>query len=107
MSKTILKRTPYIADLKPGGKYVAADMHRAGGVMQVLKALLEGGFLHGDAMTVSGKTMAENLKDVKFRTDQDVVHPVSKPLAPTGGVLVLKGNLAPDGAVVKVAGLAN
>jgi dihydroxy-acid dehydratase len=105
--EAILKRTPYIADLKPGGKYVAADMHRAGGVMQVLKALLEGGFLHGDTMTVSGKTMAENLKDVKFRTDQDVVRPVSKPLAPTGGVLVLKGNLAPDGAVVKVAGLAN
>ncbi len=105
--EAILKRTPYIADLKPGGKYVASDMHRAGGVLQVLKALLEGGFLHGDCMTVSGKTMAENLKSVTFRTDQDVVHPVSKALAPTGGVLVLKGNLAPDGAVVKVAGLAN
>jgi hypothetical protein len=105
--EAILKRTPYIADLKPGGKYVAADMHRAGGVMQVLKVLLEGGFLHGDCMTVSGKTMAENLKNVTFRTDQDVVRPVSKALAPNGGVLVLKGNLAPDGAVVKVAGLAN
>jgi dihydroxy-acid dehydratase len=103
----ILKRTPYIADLKPGGKYVASDMHKAGGVLQVLKALLEGGFLHGDCMTVSGKTMAENLKSVTFRTDQDVVHPVGKALAPSGGVLVLKGNLAPDGAVVKVAGLAN
>jgi dihydroxy-acid dehydratase len=105
--EAILKRTPYIADLKPGGKYVASDMHRAGGVLQVLKALLDGGFLHGDCMTVSGKTMAENLQSVTFRTDQDVVHPVSKALAPTGGVLVLKGNLAPDGAVVKVAGLAN
>jgi dihydroxy-acid dehydratase len=105
--EAILKRTPYIADLKPGGKYVASDMHKAGGVMQVLKALLEGGFLHGDTMTVSGKSMAENLKDVAFRTDQDVVRPVSQALAPSGGVLVLKGNLAPDGAVVKVAGLAN
>jgi dihydroxy-acid dehydratase len=76
-------------------------------VQQVLKALLEGGYLHGDTMTVSGKTMAENLKSVTFRTDQDVVRPVSKALAPSGGVLVLKGNLAPDGAVVKVAGLAN
>jgi dihydroxy-acid dehydratase len=105
--ESILKRTPYIADLKPGGKYVASDMHRAGGVLQVLKALLEGGFLHGDALTVSGKTMAENLKNVTFRTDQDVVRPISNALAPSGGVLVLKGNLAPDGAVVKVAGLAN
>ena len=105
--EAILKRTPYIADLKPGGKYVASDMHKAGGVLQVLKALLEGGFLYGDCMTVSGKTMAENLKSVTFRTDQDVVRPVSKALAPSGGVLVLKGNLAPDGAVVKVAGLAN
>ncbi|HEX6121170.1 MAG TPA: dihydroxy-acid dehydratase, partial [Dongiaceae bacterium] len=103
----ILKRTPYIADLKPGGKYVASDMHKAGGVLQVLKALFEAGYLHGDCMTVSGKTMAENLKSVTFRTDQDVVHPVGKALAPSGGVLVLKGNLAPDGAVVKVAGLAN
>jgi dihydroxy-acid dehydratase len=103
----VLKRTPYIADLKPGGKYVASDLHKAGGVTQVLKALLEGGFLHGDALTVSGKTMAENLKDVQFRTDQDVVRPISNPLAPNGGVLVLKGNLAPDGAVVKVAGLAS
>jgi dihydroxy-acid dehydratase len=82
-------------------------MHKAGGVLQVLKALLEGGFLHGDALTVSGKTMAENLKNVTFRTDQDVVRPISNALAPSGGVLVLKGNLAPDGAVVKVAGLAN
>jgi dihydroxy-acid dehydratase len=103
----VLKRTPYIADLKPGGRYVASDLHKAGGVTQVLKALLEGGFLHGDALTVSGKTMAENLKDVQFRGDQDVVRPISNPLAPNGGVLVLKGNLAPDGAVVKVAGLAS
>ncbi len=105
--EAVLKRTPYIADLKPGGRYVASDLHKAGGVTQVLKALLEGGYLHGDALTVSGKTMAENLKDVAFRTDQDVVRPIGNPIAPTGGVLVLKGNLAPDGAVVKVAGLAS
>ncbi len=105
--EAVLKRTPYIADLKPGGRYVASDMHRAGGVVQVLKALLDGGYLHGDALTVSGKTMAENLRDVAFRTDQDVVRPIGNPLATNGGVLVLKGNLAPDGAVVKVAGLAS
>ncbi len=105
--EAVLKRTPYIADLKPAGRYVAKDLYQAGGVQQVLKALLDGGVLHGDTMTVTGKTMAENLKDVTFRTDQDVVRPVSNALAPSGGVLVLKGNLAPDGAVVKVAGLAN
>jgi dihydroxy-acid dehydratase len=101
----IMRRTPYIADLKPGGKYVAFDIHRIGGIPVVLKALLDGGLLHGDCMTVTGKTLAENLKDVVFPTDQDVVYPVSKPISPTGGVVGLKGNLAPDGAIVKVAGL--
>ena len=74
----IMRRTPYIADLKPGGKYVAFDVHKIGGIPVVLKALLDGGLLHGDCMTVTGKTMAENLKDVVFPTDQDVVYPVSK-----------------------------
>jgi dihydroxy-acid dehydratase len=101
----IMRRTPYIADLKPGGKYVAFDVHRIGGIPVVLKALLDGGLLHGDCITVTGKTMAENLKDVVFPTDQDVVYPVSKPISRTGGVVGLKGNLAPDGAIVKVAGM--
>ena len=103
----IFKKTPYIADLKPGGKYVATDVHEIGGVPQILKALLEGGILHGDCLTVTGKTMAENLASVKFNTDQKVVYPVSNPISPTGGVVGLKGTLAPDGAIVKVAGLKN
>nr|MCU0954599.1 dihydroxy-acid dehydratase [Hyphomicrobium sp.] len=101
----IFKRTPYIADLKPGGQYVAKDVFEIGGVPQVLKALLEGGYLHGDCMTVTGRTMAENLSKVTFNTDQKVVYPVSNPITPTGGVVGLKGSLAPDGAIVKVAGL--
>jgi dihydroxy-acid dehydratase len=101
----IMRRTPYIADLKPGGKYVALDVHRIGGIPVVLKALLDGGLLHGDCMTVTGKTLAENLKDVVFPTDQDVIYPVSKPISHTGGVVGLKGNLAPDGAIVKIAGM--
>ncbi len=101
----IMRRTPYIADLKPGGKYVALDVHRVGGIPVILKALLDGGLLHGDCLTVTGRTMAENLKDVVFPTDQDVVYPVSKAISPTGGVVGLKGNLAPDGAIVKVAGM--
>jgi dihydroxy-acid dehydratase len=101
----VFKRTPYIADLKPGGKYVAKDMFEVGGVPVLMKALLDGGFLHGDCITVTGKTIAENLKDVKFPTDQDVIYPTSKPITPTGGVIGLRGNLAPGGAIVKVAGL--
>jgi len=102
----IMRRTPYIADLKPGGKYVALDVHRIGGIPVVLKALLDGGLLHGDCITVTGKTIAENLKDVVFPTNQDVIFPVSKPISHTGGVVGLKGNLAPDGAIVKIAGMA-
>ena len=102
----IMRRTPYIADLKPGGRYVALDVHRIGGIPVILKALFDAGLLHGDCMTVTGKTMAENLKDVVFPVDQDVVMPVSRPLSPTGGVVGLHGNLAPDGALVKVAGMA-
>jgi len=101
----IMRRTPYIADLKPGGKYVALDVHRVGGVPVVLRALLDGGLLHGDCITVTGKTLAENLKDVVFPTDQDVIYPVSRALSSTGGVVDLKGNLAPEGAIVKIAGM--
>jgi len=102
---TIMRSAPYIADLKPGGKYVALDVHRVGGIPIIIKALLDAGLLHGDCMTVTGKTLAENHADVVFPLDQDVIYPVSKALAPTGGVVGLKGNLAPDGAVVKVAGM--
>ena len=101
----IFHRTPYLADLKPGGRYVAKDLHEVGGVQIVLRTLLDGGFLHGDCLTVTGKTMAENLKDVKLPTGQDVVLPHNAPLTPTGGVVTLKGNLAPEGAIVKVAGM--
>ena len=101
----IMRRTPYIADLKPGGRYVAYDVHKIGGVPVVIKALLDAGLLHGDCMTVTGKTLAENHKDVVFPTGQDVVFPVSQALSPTGGVVGLKGNLAPDGAIVKIAGM--
>ncbi len=101
----ISKRTPYIGDLKPGGRYVMKDLHDVGGVPVLMKALLDGGYLHGDCMTVTGKTVAENLKDFVFPTGQDVVMPTSRPLAPTGGHVVLKGNLAPQGALVKVAGM--
>ncbi len=101
----IFKRTPYLASLKPGGEYVAKDMWEAGGVPMLMKTLLEGGFIHGDCMTVTGKTIAENLKSVTFNPQQKVMRAVSNPLAPTGGVVGLKGSLAPDGAIVKVAGL--
>src|ERR1700691_5400994 len=101
----ILKKTPYIADLKPSGRYVAKDMFEAGGVPLLMKTLLDHGFLHGDCVTVTGRTIAENLKSVKWNKDQDVVHPADKPMLPTGGVVGLKGNLAPEGAIVKVAGL--
>jgi dihydroxy-acid dehydratase len=101
----IFKRTPYIGDLKPGGRYVMKDLHDIGGVPVLMKALLDGGYLHGDCMTVTGRTIAENLADVRFPTGQDVVRPVSNAMSPTGGVVVLRGNLAPEGAIVKVAGM--
>ncbi|MBV9538468.1 MAG: dihydroxy-acid dehydratase [Acidisphaera sp.] len=102
----IMRRTPYIADLKPGGRYVAFDVHKVGGIPVIIKALLDAGLLHGDCITVTGRTLAENHGDVVFPTDQDVIRPVSQPLSPTGGVVGLRGNLAPEGAVVKVAGMA-
>ncbi len=101
----IFKRTPYIADLKPGGRYVAKDMFEIGGVPVLMKALLDGGYLHGDCITVTGRTIEENLRDVEFPTNQDVVYPTSRPITPTGGVVGLRGNLAPEGAIVKVAGM--
>jgi dihydroxy-acid dehydratase len=101
----ILKKTPYIADLKPSGRYVAKDMFEAGGVPLLMKTLLDHGFLHGDCLTVTGRTIAENLKSVKWNPDQAVVYPANQPILPTGGVIGLKGNLAPDGAIVKVAGM--
>jgi len=100
----VFARTPLIADLQPGGKYLALDLHRVGGTRVVLKALLDGGYLHGDALTLSGKTLAYELSDVAL-PDGQVVYPTNKALMETGGVVVLKGNLAPEGALIKVAGL--
>ena len=97
-------RTPYISNLKPGGAYVMADVDRIGGIPMVLKELLNAGLLHGDVLTVTGKTLAENLEGVDARPDGDIIHPVSSPRSPTGGLVILKGNLAPEGAVMKVAG---
>lgn len=101
----IFKKTPYVADLKPGGNYVAKDMYEAGGVPMLLKTLHEGGFLHGDCVTVTGKTLEENLSEIEWNPDQKVIYPVSNPITPTGGVVGLQGSLAPEGAIVKVAGL--
>jgi dihydroxy-acid dehydratase len=103
----IFRRTPYIADLKPAGKYVAKDLFEAGGIPLLMKTLLDHGFLHGDCLTVTGRTIADNLRSVAWNDEQDVVHPADRPLSPTGGVVGLKGNLAPDGAIVKVAGMKN
>jgi dihydroxy-acid dehydratase len=102
----IFKKTPYIADLKPGGRYVAKDMFEAGGIPLLMKTLLDHGYLHGDCLTVTGRTIAENLKNVKWNTHQDVVRPADNPITLTGGVVGMKGNLAPDGAIVKVAGMS-
>ncbi|MBV7260037.1 dihydroxy-acid dehydratase [Erythrobacter crassostreae] len=101
----IFKSTPYIADLKPGGKYVAKDMHEAGGVYMGMKTLLDGGFLDPSPMTVTGKTLGENIEEITWNPDQKVFYDVRLPITPTGGVVGLKGSLAPDGAIVKVAGM--
>ena len=101
----IFKSTPYVADLKPGGKYVAKDMYDAGGVYMVMKTLLDGGFLDPSPMTVSGKTLGENIEEITWNPDQKVIYSFDKPLSPTGGVVGLRGSLAPDGAIVKVAGM--
>ena len=98
-------RTPTLASLRPGGKYVMYDLHKIGGVPVVLKAMLDAGVLHGDVMTITGKTMAENLKDVVVPTDQDVVVSHLNPVSPTGGLAIVRGNLAPDGGVIKTTGV--
>ncbi len=100
----IFRKTPYIADLKPGGKFVAKDMYEVGGVQVVIKALLEAGYIHGDCITVTGKTIAENCANAKL-PDERVIYPVNKALSTTGGVVTLKGNLAPQGSIVKIAGM--
>ena len=101
----IFRKTPYIADLKPGGRYVAKDMFEVGGIPLLMKTLLDHGYLHGDCLTVTGRTIAENLAKVAWNPDQDVVRPADQPITVTGGVVGLKGNLAPEGAIVKVAGM--
>ena len=101
----IFRRTPYIADMKPAGKYVAKDLYEVGGVPVLMKALFDGGHLHGDCLTVSGKTVAENLRGVVVPKDQDVIYSTKRPISPTGGVVGLRGNLATEGAIVKVAGM--
>ncbi|MEK9720842.1 MAG: dihydroxy-acid dehydratase, partial [Quisquiliibacterium sp.] len=105
----IRKRTPVICDLKPSGKYVAVDLHRAGGIPQVLKILLNAGLIHGDCMTITGKTLGEELANVpdKARADQDVILSVEKPMYAQGHLAILKGNLSPEGCVAKITGLKN
>ncbi|HTP83559.1 MAG TPA: dihydroxy-acid dehydratase [Alphaproteobacteria bacterium] len=103
----IFRKTPYIADLMPGGKYTATDLFQVGGIPVVMKELLDAGLLHGDCMTVNGKTLAENLREVKFPENQKVIYRVKNAISTTGGVVGLKGNLAPEGAIVKIAGLKN
>lgn len=101
----IFKTTPYIADLQPGGRYVARDMYEAGGVYMLMKTLLDNGLLNGDCMTVTGKTLGENIAEVSWNPDQKVIYDARSPITPTGGVVGLRGSLAPDGAIVKVAGM--
>ncbi len=101
----IARRIPHIADMRPGGRYVMTDLHRAGGVPRVMKELLDAGLIHGEAVTVTGQTVAENLSGLTFGNDQDVVRPVDSPLEASGTMVVLKGNLAPEGCVMKTSGL--
>ncbi|HSI53557.1 MAG TPA: dihydroxy-acid dehydratase, partial [Ramlibacter sp.] len=105
----IRKKTPVICDLKPSGKYLAVDLHKAGGIPQVMKILLKAGLLHGDCITISGQTIAEVLKDIpdEPRADQDVIRPINKPMYEQGHLAILKGNLSPEGAVAKITGLKN
>ena len=99
------KTTPYMADLQPGGQFVARDMYDAGGVYMLMKSLLGEGLLFGDCMTVTGKTLGENIEEITWNPDQKVIYPATAPITPTGGVVGLRGTLAPDGAIVKVAGM--
>ena len=100
----ISRRTPYITDLRPGGRFVMSDVDKAGGVPVVMKQLLDAGLLHGDALTITGKTLAENLDEFDGEPDSRVIYPITTPRSPTGGLVILKGNLAPEGAVIKVSG---
>jgi dihydroxy-acid dehydratase len=105
----VRRRTPVLCDLKPSGKYLAVDLHRAGGIPQVMKTLLKAGLLHGDCITITGKTVAENLADIPDvpRTDQDVIRPIDRPMYEQGHLAILKGNLSPEGCVAKITGLKN
>jgi dihydroxy-acid dehydratase len=102
----IFKTTPYLADLKPGGKYVAKDMHDAGGVYMLMKTMMDNGLINGDCITVTGKTLGENIEEIVWNPDQKVIYDVQHAITPTGGVVGLRGSLAPEGAIVKVAGMA-
>ena len=102
---TIARRVPHIADLKPGGRFVQVDFHRAGGVPRVMKMLLDAGLIHGDAMTVTGKTVAENLNGLTFPEESEVIRPLERPLEPTGTMVILKGNIAPEGCVMKISSI--
>jgi dihydroxy-acid dehydratase len=105
----VRQKTPVICDLKPSGKYLAVDLHEAGGIPQVMKILLNAGLLHGDCMTITGKTIAETLADIpdQPRADQDVIRPITNPMYEHGHLAILKGNLSPEGAVAKITGLKN
>jgi dihydroxy-acid dehydratase len=102
-------KVPVLCDLKPSGTYLAVDLHRAGGIPQVMKILLKAGLLHGDCITITGETIAEVLKDIPDapRKDQDVIRPIDKPMYKEGHLAILKGNLSPEGAVAKITGLKN
>jgi dihydroxy-acid dehydratase len=101
----VARRTPTLADLRPGGKYVMLDLHRVGGVPVVLKAMLDAGALHGDCLTITGRTMAENLEGIVVPDGQDVVRTMANPVSPNGGLIIVRGNLAPEGGVVKTTGV--
>ena len=105
----VRQKTPVLCDLKPSGRYLAVDLHRAGGIPQVMKILLNAGLLHGDCITITGKTVAETLKDIpdQPRADQDVIRPIDKPMYAQGHLAILKGNLSTEGAVAKITGLKN
>ena len=105
----VRRKVPVLCDLKPSGKYLAVDLHKAGGIPQVMKILLNAGLLHGDCLTITGKTVAETLKDIPDvpRADQDVIRPIDKPMYAEGHLAILKGNLSPEGAVAKITGLKN
>jgi dihydroxy-acid dehydratase len=105
----VRRKVPVLCDLKPSGRYLAVDLHKAGGIPQVMKTLLAAGLLHGDCMTITGQTLAESLADLPDapRADQDVIRPIAKPMYAEGHLAVLRGNLSPEGCVAKITGLKN